>query len=375
MKLIKNALLIAGLAAITSQAQAQITLVPENDQFSLKLIGRTNVDAGSFMERHVNKDGEEHSDNGIAVNDTRLGVAGSFNGNWDFKIEVCFAKKAISFRDVYVKYNFNKQNHIQVGNFFMPFGMKQLGLGYKFEEDATVDYAFCPSRKIGAAYLLNTEKFNFVGGVFSNGDVDNGNGDGNINAGVNLAAKAIVRPVIDETTVLHIGAGALYTNSQGKAEYKGAVPCTFESVTSIPAVNLNAPSYSRYEAELIFIKNKFLLETHFQGLGYESRGSNERHHLGGVLAQCSYLLIGEKQNYNKVTGLAANASPKSLELLCRYDYLELYPKGKQADYTVGLNYFFSKHFNLKLNYANVHADLAGGHESYNMIQARAQFSF
>jgi phosphate-selective porin OprO/OprP len=118
------------------------------------------------------------------------------------------------------------------------------------------------------------------------------------------------------------------------------------------------------------------LETHFQGASCEPLGKDERYHMGGFLAQMSFLLIGEQQNYNKVTGLCQNASPKNLELLARYDYLDLHDGGHQSDITIGLNYFFSKHFNMKLNYANVSTDeLTGKTKSYNTIQVRAQFSF
>ena len=387
MKLLKKALLATAFAALAaSQSQAQITVVPENDQFSLKLIGRTNLDAGTYF----NRTGSDHPDNGIAVNDTRLGVAGKFLEKWDYKIEICFDKKAISFRDVFVKYNFNSKNHLQAGNVFMPYGMKPLGLAYKFIDDATVDNTFCQSRKLGLVYLLTTDHFNFTGGVYSDGNIDNGNSK--FDQGVILSAKAIYRPIINETTVLHFGVAPMYTNSPNTASFSGVVPETFttNNRTTIKSTTFGKMSgldndgkpvytgkhYSRYEAELIFIQKKFLLEAHYQGASYEPTAIDDRYHVGGLLAQCSFLLIGEQQNYNKATGLCQNASPRNLELLARYDYLDLNDGGHQQDLTIGLNYFFSKHFNMKLNYAYTDTDLlpAGG-SSYNTIQVRAQFSF
>ena len=382
MKLLKTALLATAFAALTAaQSQAQITVVPENDQFSLKLIGRTNFDFGTYLEDHEDDGKTKSPDNGVAVNDTRLGVAGKFLEKWDYKIEICFANKGISFRDVFVKYNFNSKHHLQFGNVFMPFGMKPLGLAYKFIDDATVDNTVCVSRKMGLQYLLTTDPFNFTGGIFSDGNIDNGNGQ--FDAGVNFSAKAIVRPVINETTVLHFGASTIYNNSKNGTSFTGTVPETFttdkgstKNLLASPAGFAGVVHYSRYEAEMIFIQKRFLLETHFQGASCEPLGKDERYHMGGFLAQMSFLLIGEQQNYNKVTGLCQNASPKNLELLARYDYLDLHDGGHQSDITIGLNYFFSKHFNMKLNYANVSTDeLTGKTKSYNTIQVRAQFSF
>lgn len=382
MKLLKTAFFATAIAAMAAtQSQAQITIVPENDQFSLKLIGRTNFDFGTYLEDHQDDGKTESPDNGVAVNDTRLGVAGKFLEKWDYKIEICFANKGISFRDVFIKYNFNSNHHIQFGNVFMPFGMKPLGLAYKFIDDATVDNTICVSRKMGIQYLLTTDPFNFTGGIFSDGNIDNGNGQ--FDAGVNFSAKAVVRPIINESTVLHFGVSTIYNNSKNGTSFTGTVPETFTADKGSTKNLLTSPlgfegvqHYSRYEAEMIFIQKRFLLETHFQGASCEPLGKDDRYHMGGFLAQMSFLLIGEQQNYNKVTGLCQNASPKNLELLARYDYLDLHDGGHQSDITIGLNYFFSKHFNMKLNYANVSTDeLTGKTKSYNTIQVRAQFSF
>lgn len=378
MKLLKTAFLATAIAAMAAtQSQAQITIVPENDQFSLKLIGRTNLDAGTYFNR---TDDSDHPNNAIAVNDTRLGVSGKFLEKWDYKIEICFQKEKISFRDVFVKYNFNKNHHIQAGNFFMPFGLKPLGLAYKFISNSTIDDAFTPARKMGIAYLLTTDPFNFTGGVFSNGDIDLGSGQ--TDAGLDLAAKAIYRPIINETTVLHFGVAAMYTNSEyvkdkkRRPAIKGSVPETFLGMSMYNNEILNdAHHYSTYEAELIFIHGKFLLESHFQGSGHEPAGTSDRYHMGGFLAQTSFLLIGEQQNYNKVTGLCQNASPRNLELLARYDYLDLHDAGNQSDLTIGLNYFFSKHFNMKLNYGVTQEHHGDAHRTYNTLQLRGQFSF
>lgn len=382
MKLFKKTLLATALVASTYQAQAQITIVPENDQFTLKLIGRTNLDAGTYF----NRTGSDHPDNGIAVNDTRLGVTGKFLDKWEYKIEICFDKKAISFRDVFVKYNFNSKHHLQAGNVFMPFGMKPLGLAYKFIDDATVDNTFCQSRKLGFVYLLTTDRFNFTGGVYSDGNIDNSNAQ--FDQGITAAAKAVVRPVINETTVLHFGVAPMYTNSPNVASFSGVVPETFTtqgrtlfSGPKFGKANIDADGnitytgthYSRYEAEMIFIHKKFLLETHFQGSSYEM--NDDRYHVGGFLAQTSFLLIGEQQNYNKATGLCQNASPRNLELLARYDYLDLHDGGNQSDLTIGLNYFFSKHFNMKLNYGVTQEHHGELHKTYNTLQLRGQFSF
>ncbi|MCQ2973349.1 MAG: OprO/OprP family phosphate-selective porin [Bacteroidales bacterium] len=353
---------IALFSILPSSSDAQINLKSDDGKLSLKLIGRTNFDAGMYL------DTIDHADNGVCVNDTRLGINAKYGEKWSTKIEICYTEKTISFRDVYFNYEFNKNNHIQFGNFFMPFGIKALGLAYKFVEDASVDYAFCPARKMGIAYMYTSDKFNFTGGIFSDGNVDKKA----INQGLNLSAKVIFRPIINESTVLHFGVAPLYTNSPNEPSFTGIMPTTIHTNKLISTGTLGAPSYLRYEGELIFIHKKFYLEGHYQGANVDMR-NEDAYNCGGWFAQAGILLIGDQQNYNKSTGLAANASPKNLELLARVDELDFGTKGgRQNDLMIGINYFFSKNLNMKLNFVNAHVKDG---ESFNLIQLRTQFSF
>ena len=107
-----------------------------------------------------------------------------------------------------------------------------------------------------------------------------------------------------------------------------------------------------------------------------SVSTTESAYLDGFYAQASYMIIGDKQNYNKKTGLAANASPKSLEVLARVSHVNLdgdnVKAGQQTDFTIGCNYFFNKNLNVKVN--AIYAAVKDG-ENYSMVQTRLQFSF
>ena len=79
--------------------------------------------------------------------------------------------------------------------------------------------------------------------------------------------------------------------------------------------------------------------------------------------------------------MIVNPAPKSLELLCRYDQVNLNDAGIQggrlSDITVGLNYFLNKYVAAKLNYSRVmpgNTSPMGG-EDFDLIQARIQLSF
>lgn len=377
MKL-KSILVSAIVLATVASSFAQVNVKTEKGDMTLRLIGRTNFDAGTFIGGDSLV---EH--NGIAMNDTRLGVSASFDEKFSAKIEICYASKAISFRDLWVGYKLNDNSSITAGNHFQPYGAKPLGLAYKFVEDASCDYAFCPSRKIGVSYAYTSDKFNLTAGLFSDGNVDNGK---NIDQGLSLSAKAIFRPIIDDNSVLHFGVAPMFVKSPNTVSFTGIIPTTVVSNALIKTGTLDPDNYLRLEAEAIFIKGKFYAEAHYMATSAKNAVSvfNEKNakieeesvYLDGFYAQASFLIKGEKQNYNKKTGLAANASPKSLEVLARVSHLNFdddnLKAGKQTDFTVGANYFFNKYLNFKLNY--IYAAVKDG-DNYNMIQSRLQFSF
>lgn len=367
----KAIILSAVALAVSASSFGQIKVKTESGDMNVRFMGRTNFDAGTYI---ASSDTNLNDHNGIAMNDTRLGVLANFDEKFSAKIEICYASKAISFRDLWIGYKLNDNSTITAGNHFQPYGAKPLGLSYKFVEDASADYAFCPSRKIGVSYAYTSDPFNFTAGLFSDGNVDNGK---NIDKGWSLAAKAIYRPILDESTVLHIGVAPMFVQSPNTVSFTGIIPTTVVSNGLISTGALDPKNYLRMEAEAIFISGKLYVEGHYMAASLQkmdTAGNNA--YVDGFYAQASYLIKGDQQNYNKKTGLAANASPKSLEILARVSHLNLdgdhVKAGKQTDFTVGLNYFFNKNLNLKLN--AIYATVKDG-ENYTMVQSRLQFSF
>lgn len=371
-KVLKNALLTAGVLGLGLQAGAQQTVVPESDPgFKLKFIGRTNLDAGSFL----NKNNGDYIDNGVIVNDTRLGFVGT-KDKWEAKVEICYTNSKVSFRDVTMKHSFNEHNKLTFGNQFMPYGIKLTGINYKFVEDPSVDLTFCPSRKVGVNYLYTSDPFNLSTGIYSDGNVDDNKG---VNQGVNLALQLIWRPVYNETTVFHVGGAFLHTDSPNKPKFSGAVPVSFatDHRTFVSTGEMDAPNYERYEVQALFIKEKFLVEAHFMGASVNRKDDIASDAFNGFWAQTSYQIIGEGQKYNKVTALPTSSAAGTLEILARFDHLNLDDYGVENDFELGLNYFINKHFNVKFNYVlGAFSDRPGqDDETYHAIQTRLQFSF
>lgn len=387
----KILLSVAGFLLAATSAMAQVVVKTNDGNFSLRLIGRTNLDYG----RYIN-----HSDNldyGFKMNDTRLGVVANFDQKWSAKAEICYANKAVSFRDLWIGYKINDKMSLTGGNHFQPFGAKILGLNYKFIQDAQADFAICPSRKIGVSYDYTTNPFKATAGIYSDANIDNLGGANGKNQGYSVAAKLIGRPICSDSSVLHFGVAGMYTDVANDYKYSVTQPETFVSneLTSYTSKLDNTININRFEAEMIYIIKRFYFETHYLNAMSNLIG-NENFQMQGAYAQASFLVLGNKQNYNKKTGLATNNSPKSLEVLARIDHANfeelkgplmvddeatgeltvVSPEQKVTDFTLGVNYFINKNLNARLNYtvAKVKED-KGAESTNNAIQARLQFSF
>lgn len=388
----KKRILSTAVAAafVASSVVAQITVKTEAGDVSVRFVGRTNLELGTYIGQdvenvHTYTDSlgktytttTKYNTNGLILNDTRFGFQVSFAEKWAAKCELQFGSKAAKFRDLWISYKLSDNATVKAGNYFQPFGAKVLGsLNYKFIENARADNAITPDRKIGITYSYISDLLHLTGGLASNGDVD----APSTNQGVIVAAKGIIRPILDDHTVLHIGVAGMFTKQDGvTTSYKATMPETFSSSThTLISQTVDAGNAWRYEAEALFITGPFYIEGHYLGSLANVRNTSNNFNATGLYAQAGFLLIGDQEKYNKKTGLAATAPAGSLELLARVNYLKLeYPdvantEKSETDITIGLNYFINKNLNIRGNY--VYAKVKDG-DDFNSIQARLQFSF
>ena len=95
----KAIILSAVALAVSASSFGQIKVKTEAGDMNVRFMGRTNFDAGTFV---ASSDDNLSEHNGIAMNDTRLGVLANFDEKFSAKIEVCYASKAISFRPCFL---------------------------------------------------------------------------------------------------------------------------------------------------------------------------------------------------------------------------------------------------------------------------------
>lgn len=375
-------IIIIILCLVCGLSYSQIKISTESGDLNLAIKARTHFDAGIYGGDMGEKN--DHATNVVRMNDTRIGFVATYDEKWSTKLEVRFSGSATTFTDLYFSYKVSEQSSIQLGNFWMPFGYETLGPSYRFIQNSSIDKAVDGvTRKIGLAYNYNSDPLKFTAGIFSDGNVNSISA----NQGYNIAAKLIVRPVLDERSVLHLGVAPLFTHTPNTVLFN---TYSLTQSNSMKLIDLTFESDEQYnifrgEAEAIFICGKLYAEGRYQHAQINTPGP-ENAKVGGFYVQAGFLLIGNQQNYSKVNGYATNVSAKNLELAARighvaYDQGE-YWQTSENDVTVGFNYGINKYLLARLNYTHgqAHAkddsmDKIMEKKNYNAVEARLQFVF
>lgn len=396
MKRYISTLVITLISVLCSSAQVVINT--KAGDISMRLTGRTSLDIGMLAKT------DEGTVNGVMLNDTRLGTMLNFDDKWNAHFELLLDNKTVSFRDITIAYSFDEHHSVKAGNYFMPFGAKITGLAYKFCEDAPVDFAISPNRKMGAAYFYTSDKLNITAGLFSDGNAD----AKALDQGWNLAGKVVYRPIINDNKVLHFGFAPLYTQSSNGVEFKGIIPSTIGMPMSVGGY-MSAKNVFRLEGEALYINGRFYAEARYQRAdvslhnesytadeenveneqisvslhssyyeyvgenSYEGKKTNsDKITAEGFYAQMSFLLMGDQQQYHKAMAFSIAPAPKSLELLLRVSHLNIEEIGRTTDITVGLTYHFNKYLNAKINAVTASSSVE---DMIFALQGRLQFSF
>lgn len=354
---------------------AQDYVKSKTNDFEWRLIGRVFFDGGFFLNDTTGLD------NSFQVNDIRLGTQIKFLEHWEAKIELGYGDSKISLKDVYL--NYKEGNHsLRVGFHYEPFGNARVGTSnFRFMTNAGSDKALGNKRKLGVSYSFNQKWFNFMGGVFSDGDIEKSKP---VDQGYSLVAKLVGRPLMGDKKLIHIGVAPRFNNSGNEVTFNAGIPTDLLAKSDNSYLNAKVDQVVnqwKIDLELILLYNKWYFQSQYF-MAHVNRSKEVENYNGkGWYAQAGYMIIGAKHNYNAATGMIVNPAPKSLELLCRYNNVNLNDAGirggRMSDVTVGMNYFINKYVAAKINYSHMmigNSSPMGG-DDFGLIQARLQLSF
>ena len=164
--------------------------LPEKLQGSFN--GRVYFDGSAFFKDKT------HLGSGATISDIRLGVSGKYE-KFVGKIDIGFAKKTVSLKDVFIEYDFKKNSYVRLGHFAEPFGLDYMESSgnIRFINAGCVTEAFAPGRKLGLEYIGWSKNFWYGGGLFGDTHFDQ-RLDYKGNDGYALTGRGVYNPYQNE---------------------------------------------------------------------------------------------------------------------------------------------------------------------------------
>ena len=318
--------------------------------------------------------------NGASIRRARFAVKAQLDKNWYGEFDTDWSSGICEIKDALVAFTGVEGLELKAGNFKESFSMQRNTTSryLMFMERPMIVNAVAPSRHLGFNARYAKDWFWISAGVFGpelkgseeQTAMEDNNKDFGRNEGLSYTGKIVFRPLYkSQNAMLHIGGAFSYrqpklTSTDGYAVARYST----RSTTNINRKKyLDTDAISGLHHELAWTAE---LAGYYKGLRYEAaymaRGAyldQTVNPLGpqwvkGWYVQASYLLFGGSQNYDadgaKPTRIDSGRKWGDLELCLRYENANLntenFSGGACDAYSIGFNYYPSKHVKIVLNY-------------------------
>ncbi len=386
--LVSSFLILSGLTMQTAFAQ------DEKPKFQFKPAGRVLLDGALFAPDSRLKDG-------AALPDIRLGGKATY-GDWTAKVDVGFGYGKLSMKDVFIQYDFNKENFLRGGYFVHQFGLNAAtssSMKPSMEAPISDTYFNATGRNLGLMYVLNKKKvFLGVSAILAGTTLTTpSNEQGKVSAGG--MERLVWRPLTAPGTVAQIGFSAWYQGashkglvqdngeidaSAGYFGFSANYPTRVAKVELVGANVSDAKGVFKLTPELVLSKDRFALEAQYYYMNVGRKNNLPSYHANGAYGLLRGLLLGDKEyGYSYGDAGLATPGPKTLECVLGYNYTNANTSkagiygGITNDYSVTFNYYINKYViaRLRWSYTNVRQSALMPDNHVNIIQARIMFKF
>jgi len=349
--------------------------------------GRMHMDGGFHQEDDV------ALDNDLLFRRARLGVDGSLDGDWDFKLEYDFAEDDVSAKGVYLSRALGEGN-VRIGHFKAPVGLNELTSSndITFIERASSNNIVAVGRRIGLGYSRFGTQFG--GQVMAYGRSMGATTQGDMQTG--LAGRLVFTPVKTADQLIHLGLSAAHEdrgdqNTVGVSDRPEARPAGERLINTGDLADVDATTRGGLEAA--WRAGPFSLEAEYLQAELD-RANNANPSFGGYHVQGSWVLTGESRAYGggSFGGVSPAGPAGAWELAARYSHADLNDAGlrggEQNNATLGLNWYATDQVRFMANAIAVDVTDSGaqasddqgnpitvGDEAPRIFLLRAQYSF
>lgn len=372
------AALVMGFAAAANAQENKLVVKPS---------GRILMDA-AFLNSS-NKTVDEQCVDGVNVPDIRIGMKVSY-GKWEGKADIGYARGSVSPKDIFIQYNFNKENFLRGGYFVHQFGYQSAtssSFKVSMEEPETHSAFGVGGRLVGLMYEHSDNKFMGTGSVYTDAQSFKKQTNHTGYQGTGLLTRLVYHPLIEKGNLFHVGIGLNYelaAENRSNMEFKAPYPVRVAGINAIGAKITDAKSDFKFSGEVMAAKGHVGIEGQYIFMNVDRKGDAKSYNAWGAYGNLRFLLNNEYEYVKNDAGIATPA-PKSWELVAAYNYTDMndakagFHGGKLSDWALTMNYYINKYMIWRVSGHIVRAgesDYSGFNKNtFRVIETRLQFKF
>ena len=370
------AALVMGFAAAANAQENKLVVKPS---------GRILMDA-AFLNSS-NKAVDEQCVDGVNVPDIRIGMKVSY-GKWEGKADIGYARGSVSPKDIFIQYNFNKQNFLRGGYFVHQFGYQSAtssSFKVSMEEPETHSAFGVGGRLVGLMYEHSDDKFMGTGSIYTDAQSFKKQTNQTGYQGTGFLTRLVYHPLIEKGNLFHVGIGLNYelaAENRSNMEFKAPYPVRVAGINAIGAKITDAKNDFKFSGELMAAKGHVGIEGQYIFMNVDRKGDAKSYNAWGAYGNLRFLLNNEYEYVKNDAGIATPA-PKSWELVAAYNYTDMndakagFHGGKLSDWALTMNYYINKYMIWRVSGHIVRAgesDYSGFNKNtFRVIETRLQF--
>lgn len=372
------AALVMGFAAAANAQENKLVVKPS---------GRILMDA-AFLNSS-NKAVDEQCVDGVNVPDIRIGMKVSY-GKWEGKADIGYARGSVSPKDIFIQYNFNKENFLRGGYFVHQFGYQSAtssSFKVSMEEPETHSAFGVGGRLVGLMYEHSDNKFMGTGSVYTDAQSFKKQTNQTGYQGTGFLTRLVYHPLIEKGNLFHVGIGLNYelaAENRSNMEFKAPYPVRVAGINAIGAKITDAKNDFKFSGEVMAAKGHVGIEGQYIFMNVDRKGDAKSYNAWGAYGNLRFLLNNEYEYVKNDAGIATPA-PKSWELVAAYNYTDMndakagFHGGKLSDWALTMNYYINKYMIWRVSGHIVRAgesDYSGFNKNtFRVIETRIQFKF
>ena len=370
------------MMASTMQAQEEPKLVA-------KPSGRILFDAAYVNPQHQ----EDELKSGVGIPDFRVGVGFTY-GQWKGKVDMGYAYGKVNMKDVWLEYDFDKQNFIRGGYFIHQYGF-QSSTSSSFKEtmeEPQSNACFNNDRMIGLMYEYNGKKFLGTASVVVETDAMKQTTDVTGNEGVGAMTRLLYRPYAERGKMFQVGIsggieGARYSSKEEMNHKQFTLstrwPMRVAKVNSQQAVVDGAKAMYKFSPEVMYSYGRFAVIGQYF-LNSITREDNLKTFTGsGAYVTLRGLIKGRNYAPNMGDGGIATPDPGNMELCLQYNYTSLSDAsagvygGYLNDWALCYNFYPNKYmiWRVRASYTKVTNRSGFADNEATILETRLQVKF